>query len=659
MNVMVLEPTNMKHIRVNPGLNFLTFIFTTTFNYIFLSSLNIDQSNRAMALEFIALATLSSIIYFSIKLSLRNSGFSILSLILLLVSISYIPGGAAIRLALLAIIPFVFLWIGRAQIKPSLLRFTLTSKSYVFISLAISFLLASFLVDSQASNVVDPLIEKKVQQLVLNPDTLYHASVSENIRNYEIASTGMHGLNPVYYHIFSHFLFSRISVILEIPAYLVYGFGSVLFFGPLLLLFLLEVSEEYARGWTNLIKILFAFSALAAILSKPFVTIFGSHFYSESYLVSLIFFTAFMSVVRSLFVQKISNIALVLIPLSLLFITLSKISVGVIAFAILGVFLVFQKKYFSFRVIALSGLSLIFFVAGYLGSKPQSDIKGLEVKFVWKFFQSHFASDLSLPQFVASHFIYFWIIIPVVILLVFSKKITKEELVLSLSFVLITFIGFIGLNITIDSSGYYFSNLHAFFSLFLAATFSKRLPRRINFKKKYSIYTSYLFFVLLIFIVLIANFLTSRARLSLSTVRQITREVRGNSYEDGYIHLLKEVRKNPRKDLLVYIPKSEVNFWNNEADKLSPWKHQQCIKMPFFIPMVSGKPSIFGLPQMEGSKTQCYNFVRGYEGYSEEIYKKSQQLEHSKKELCEETNRLGFNGYVEIKYPNFMINECK
>lgn len=62
---------------------------------------------------------------------------------------------------------------------------------------------------------------------------------------------------------------------------------------------------------------------------------------------------------------------------------------------------------------------------------------------------------------------------------------------------------------------------------------------------------------------------------------------------------------------------------------------------------------------MEGSKTQCYNFVRGYEGYSAEIYKKSQRLEHSEKELCEETNRLGFNGYIEIRYPHFTLNDCK
>ncbi|WP_198008572.1 hypothetical protein [Leptospira terpstrae] len=555
--------------------------------------------------------------------------------------------------------PIVFLWIGRQHLTNVIVQLKYTPKTFIFISLVMSVIFASFLVESQASNVVDPLIEKKVQQLVLNPDTLYHASVSENLRNYGVASTGMHGLNPVYYHIFSHFLFSRISIIMEVPAYIVYGFGSVLFFGPLLLLFLLEVSQEFAKGWNGLLKVIFVFLSLAAILTKPFVTIFGSHFYSESYLVSLIFFAAFMSAVGSLSNRKISAQMFLLIPLCLLFITLSKISVGVIAFAILGVFLIFQKNYLSSRVITFFGISLIFFVIGYIGSKPQSDIKGLEVRFVWKFFQSHFASELSLPQFIFSHFIYFWLVVPISFLLLLAKKMTKNELILSLAFLLVTFIGFVGLNITIDSSGYYFSNLHAFFSLFLASAFSKRLPKKIDFTRKYPIYVSYLFFVFLIFIVLVGNFLTSRARSSLKIISEITKEVRDNSFDDGYIQILKEVRKIPRKDLLVYIPKSEVNFWNNQSDNISPWKHQQCIKMPFFVPMVSGKPSLFGLPMMEGSKTQCYNFVRGYEGYPQQVYKKSQQMEHLKNELCDETIRLGFNGYVEIRYPNYIIKECK
>ena len=645
--------------RTNLWLNFLTFIFTVAFNYVFLSNLNIDQSNRGVALEFVAFSVFVCLIYFGIKLSLKNSGSSIVSLFVLLIVISYIPGVASIRLGFLVLTLILFLWFGRKQLTTVMFSLGSIPKSFVVISIAMSFIFASFLVESQASNVVDPLIEKKVQQLVLNPDTLYHASVSENIRNYSVASTGMHGLNPVYYHIFSHFLFSRISLIMEVPAYIVYGFGSVLFFGPLLLLFLLEVGQEYARGWSSLFKILFVFLALAAILTKPFVTIFGSHFYSESYLVSLIFFAAIMSALGSLSNRKISNQTFLLIPLCLLFITLSKISVGVIAFAILGVFLIFQKKYFSPRVLIFFGISLIFFLLGYLGSKPQSNIKGLEVRFVWRFFQSHFASDLSLPQFVFSHFIYFWLVIPIPFLLLFAKRITKNELMLSLAFILITFIGFVGLNITIDSSGYYFSNLHAFFSLFLASAFSKRLPRKIEFTRSYPIYISYLFFVLFIFVVLVGNFFTSRARTSLKTISEITKEVRGNFFEDGYIQILKEVRKIPRKDLLVYIPKSEVNFWNNQSDKISPWKHQQCIKMPFFVPMVSGKPSLFGLPMMEGSKTQCYNFVRGYEGYPQEIYQKSQQMEHTENELCDETNRLGFSGYIEIRYPNYTIKECK
>jgi hypothetical protein len=161
-----------------------------------------------------------------------------------------------------------------------------------------------------------------------------------------------------------------------------------------------------------------------------------------------------------------------------------------------------------------------------------------------------------------------------------------------------------------------------------------------------------------LFLIFALNFPASHFKPALKKIKKLSSEISTNAYATPYISLLEQIRQDPEKRYLVYIPKTEVAFWNNTSDKLSAWKHQQCIRMPFYIPLISGRPALFGLPLIEGSKTECYLFFRGYEGYSQEIYKKSQTADHTPKELCNETKVLGFKGYFHVTSTGYRKIRC-
>ena len=62
-------------------------------------------------------------------------------------------------------------------------------------------------------------------------DTLYHAAMAAMIKNYGIASTGMHGVVEVPYHAFSHAVFAFMSTLSGVSVIEVYGVVPMLIFG--------------------------------------------------------------------------------------------------------------------------------------------------------------------------------------------------------------------------------------------------------------------------------------------------------------------------------------------------------------------------------------------------------------------------------------------
>lgn len=136
-------------------------------------------------------------------------------------------------------------------------------------------------------------------------------------------------------------------------------------------------------------------------------------------------------------------------------------------------------------------------------------------------------------------------------------------------------------------------------------------------------------------------------------IRKATIEHR--DYSNPYLAQLTRVRETSTRDYMVYIPKTERAFWDNQDDKYTPWRGHQCIKMPFMIPIVSARPAVFGLPD---PAKKCYTFVRGYETYSEDAYLDSSVKKHSDRTVCQEVRRLGFRGFYRISMNDARRVDC-
>lgn len=119
----------------------------------------------------------------------------------------------------------------------------------------------------------------------LHRDTPFHVSIAAMIKNYGVASTGLHGLVPVPYHVFSHELMAAVSVLSGAPVLVVYGVAHWVFFVPVLILAItaLVAADERVGGdqlpliW-GLICVFFALSSWLFGI-KPFI--------SESYVLAL------------------------------------------------------------------------------------------------------------------------------------------------------------------------------------------------------------------------------------------------------------------------------------------------------------------------------------------------------------------------------------
>lgn len=613
-------------------------------------SKTLNPESYTKGLSFIFFTLVVAGIYGGLRARFENTGQAIVLSFLFLISLSYIPyftARLAISLLLLA-------WLAYATFRRHQ-----SIKAHLRISLAafiIGAMFALFLIESLSANMADPLIEHEVRQLSLNPDTLFHATLSEMFKEYGRPSTGMHGLALQHYHLFSHFLYGRMAILLNLPAFQVYGFASILVFGPLLIFFLLEVMREFAGGWRTGTAFWASCIFAAAVFCLPFSTLWNSHFISESYLIGLILLLAFISLLRST-LHSIRFSHLVLMPVCLFMMFAAKISVGFIAFGVAGLFLLHNIRLFSLRTLSLGFLLLAAAFTGYLVSRIVP-MPGLEVRFQLLFFQNALFPDWSVLQFMLTHFYLSLAALAAATIRYWDRSFRKIDQIFALSLIFGLLVGIAALNMTIDSSGYYFSNVASFIAAVYFSFLTRNLPHSFNFRNKYRLSTAFLLFVSSLFLLLILIFPTSQFKKGWRKVKTLGTEISANQYRSPYIPLLEKIHRDPEKKFLVYIPKSEVDFWNNTADRLSPWKHQQCIRMPFYIPLISGRPALFGLPLIEGSKTECYLFFRGFESYTQETYKRSQRTEHSPEELCNETKILGFAGYFRVVSTGYQKIRC-
>ncbi len=191
----------------------------------------------------------------------------------------------------------------------------------------------------------------------IHHDTLFHTSIAAMLKNYGVPSTGLNGLIPIKYHIFSHMVFAGVSKMTGTSVFVVYSCFTKMFLIPLffwVIINLLETSKYIQSNEVN--KFLSIFTSTLILLNflfKNFGLWFDSIFISESFLMSLVILIPFLSLTcldnKNLFILLILTVVL----------SLTKISVG---FIFLVSFLVYY--YWNIRsgkFVLLRTLSIGFF----------------------------------------------------------------------------------------------------------------------------------------------------------------------------------------------------------------------------------------------------------------------------------------------------------
>jgi hypothetical protein len=540
----------------------------------------------------------------------------------------------------------------------------------------------------------DAFIGENIRQFALNPDTLFHASMATMFKEYNTISTGLHGLVQVHYHFLSHLIYGRTAALLNLEPFEVYGYSNFITFAPLLIAGLLHSIARFSGSLAPLITA--AIVAIGGPLSQTFGWQWNSYFVSESYLTGLILLMGLMDLVADQIDENPAGplsilAALIYLPL----ITTAKISVGLIATCTLGIAILRNRSLsLSARAITILGAGVLA-LSGYILARIPP-IEGLEVKFDWGWFQREHAHDGHLAHFLIATFPFVIILLPALVIQRRSRKFETCLLYIGVAAI----IGFLGLNITIASSGYYFSNVHYFlaapvFALLLSeAQLSPRLyfallkDKAIRWRvlrwiagtiaivtlTKYihgaavilvgTIGLAYLelsrrrnrsagqatpIYPALIMTFLLCNGLFFLVKVLPKQIRRIVpiraQTMKHLDYANPYENSFKTVRGDQDKHLMVYIPKTESSYWDNADISDSRWVKDQCANMPFYAPILTGRPAVFGLPiQSE----RCNTFHRGYEAYSREQYSASAKPEYTEAELCGEVVRLGFKGYYKI-----------
>lgn len=558
-----------------------------------------------------------------------HHAFSLIASFLALVFLSYIPYSKYLLLVLFFML-VTQSWTGLREVLVRKGRWVLPFAAILF---------AMAIVGSTERNVGDAFILEKLRQFILNPDTLFHASLASMLKHHDIAGTGMHGLVGVQYHLLSHYLYSRIATIFDLNLAVVYGYTNFIFLAPLLI-------TSWLRLLTAILPTSAALTGLLILLGGPLSDVFGwqfnSHFVSESYLLSLVLLAGGLSLfVPLLRERKLERKAIVLALIYLPLMSMAKISVGFIFLAVSSLFvLALSKTVLWTRIFSVLLLGVAGF-AGYVAARTKS-IPNLEIKFHWGWFQKLVAGNPSLPYFLLTHFVTYWLLLVTFVYLYRKKRLTYETVVWFLALTGTAFVGFVALNLTLDSSGYYFSNVHTFLAMPLFALLIPALNPTSEELNKSKLKVLPVLFLLLA----AAAFYFVKMPRSIKDILAIRNEIRKNrDYQNPYADHFEAILRNGKKDFMVYIPKSDDKFWN-ARDITHPWSAQQCTNIPFYVSILTGSPAVFGLP-VENNQ-DCYIFFRGYESYKPEDYAASAKRDYTNDEVCTEVQRLGFRGFYRV-----------
>lgn len=477
----------------------------------------------------------------------------------------------------------------------------------------------------------------------LHNDTIYHVAMASMWKSYHAISHGLHGLSQLEYHYGSHLLMAGASSLLKISSFESYSHFFGFFCMPLLSISCIALAEEYLPSKTNtdfFKKIL----AYCFLLIGTGVLIFGGVFYrfalwpsfyeSESYIVSLILFFNYYSILKnSNYLSSVLNPIFTLAILGLM--TITKISTGFCGLILLGSWaLLSSEKFWTrnwFYKWMIFFIGSLVFLGLYISINPSSgDAYFQPFQFVNTYIDFKAPLYVKYAAFILVHFSFF-----LVAALFYSFHFKDESIRNSfpLWYWLGAFLAFlVGLSVLtffniMGGSGYYFSNV----PMFMVLPFLICIP---NFIKDLKPILRNIFIILL----LVISFFNAPQIIyagGKSFLMQISQAYPANFFAI-YIQRLDEIRKDKSSlNALVYIPRTETAFWKDiKPDTKPDWT---CKSAGYIISAISERPALYGWPSNE-----CYSFLCGPRFHSNGLCEKSKN-NFSDEELLSETKRLGFS----------------
>ncbi|HXG87660.1 MAG TPA: hypothetical protein VNJ02_04925 [Vicinamibacterales bacterium] len=480
------------------------------------------------------------------------------------------------------------------------------------------------------------LVGDRLLTASVHTDSVQHMAMANMLVGYGRISLGLHGVVPQAYHAFSHLLYGSISRGIGLPIADVYGHATLLIFAPLLFAWLAGAASalvprgSQAKPWHLALAVLVCVAGFLGHDWFQSCTVWYSYLLSESQLVGLVLFLAFMA---WMFSNRPTSPWITAAWLAVM--TASKVSVGVMALAAYGAVVLARRIRAPGSVRAL----LIDFAAPVVATMAAAwVVMPVGNTAAWDFLvfgDKYFGQACTVPigtpgssaWFVAYHFFFAWLALGLTWLAKSPDDRSQRRDVMVVLGVLIL-AGFVPLSNDIPGgSAAYFSNVTTIFAIAVtAARLTAGTARGILPPDARGAAT---LLVAALGVIGLVCFFPAQARRTIAGLASPAGDSASTtSGVTPYVRELQRLATAAPRDALVYIDKAEHAFWTITPD---------CTRAAVLIPALSERPALFGLPD-----AACAQRIgRDYQPYADVGVAAS--AEHIPTTvLCAETRRLGF-----------------
>lgn len=415
-----------------------------------------------------------------------------------------------------------------------------------------------------------PDFEIEIINGIAHKDELFHMAISNMLINEFVPSTGLHFTPYLPYHYFSHFVFGIVRVLTGLKIYQVYPYALPFLVFPFFIQFLQSFIRNHSTFTGHFLLLPIFLFGVTSIKS-------GNHpwnYYliSESYLVGIVIIFAFLYS-NTIRLNNWTNFVLIFLGF------LVKISVGLLLF-FAHFFLVFISKLNLKNKTILLTLTFVSAILAYLLTVGGSGGVKKDIIINWFYLHKIGFSKTGYLTFIWGRF-YIFFLMAITFWVCKKGKLLKSENFFMPIAIIAFLLGIVAVNV--EQPGiYYFVNLSMWISMPFLLIFSIDI---IN-KKPDLGYKRYLFFLVLILFCLnlFSKFNEYLFEYWKYSERRPAISQKGKLFLPYYEALKKAGEFDKKREYVVEIPESETIFW----------QHHTPLAIPFYIPVISGRPAING-----------------------------------------------------------------